>query len=486
MPQSLRATTLVILLGLAGSSARAARGYERSVEHGPSEHVLHIESQALAEQRTVRVALPNGYGDARVSYPLLVVLDAYPLFDFAPTIARYLARSGAAPPMVVAAIDNTHRQRDMTPPGMRIAGVPEPGGEAFLDFIENDLIPILESEFRVTDLRVLVGHSHGGSIGAYALATRPGLFDAALAMDTPSHLDGFFLVDRLVERPDAPLRFIVGETRFDWPDDAWTRIERSAGQGSILAKFSIDDETHQWMVFPGIYQGLKLLFSEYGALDAGRATLGAIEDQFAHFSHRCGGGIPVPVAVYQQAIESCLLESRADDAQALLARLIAGYGATVRTRGLKERIAEARRLGPLEETVDSMVHGERLSPRDAAPFLGEWTGTMTTGSGAPADVRFNLRVEAGRVEGTMTQFAPNGRELESELVVIRWNDGKLGLGVTNGTNPRGVLLHSLVPDEPADPQLLSGVMQMRGIRFRPPGGRDLPVTRTELRRAPNR
>lgn len=460
----------------------AAPTISQSTEPAGQTHVVRIESEALDEQRTVRIALPDGYDESRVDYPLLVVLDGEFSFGFAPAISRYLARSGAVPPMVVAAIENTVRERDMTPPGMRIPGVPEQGAEAFLDFIDGELIPSIEDRFRVSDLRVIVGHSHGAILACHALATRPSLFDAALAMDTPAHLASFFLVDRLVEPRQSPLRLITGETRFGWTDDQWARLERSSPEGSILARFDIDSETHQWMIFPGMYQGLKLLFKEFGSLDVDRAKLGALEQQFGALGQLLGGAVPIPQSVFRQAIEACLLEARADDAQALLDRMILDYPHAQATPSFAERIEQARRLGPLEETVDSMVHGKRLGAEKAAPFLGVWLGTMTTEGGSPTSVEVSLRIEEGRVVGSKKQFGRGGRTLETELVVIRYRDGKLELGTMNGMNPRGVLLYALKADDAHRPRALEGVMELRGVRWDPPRGMTIPITRIQLTR----
>ncbi len=51
------------------------------------------------------------------------------------------------------------------------------GAAAYLDFIEREVIPFIESTYRADPgRRAYSGHSYGGLFGAHALLSRPGLF----------------------------------------------------------------------------------------------------------------------------------------------------------------------------------------------------------------------------------------------------------------------------------------------------------------------
>ncbi|RAI34503.1 alpha/beta hydrolase, partial [Rhodoplanes roseus] len=59
---------------------------------------------------------------------------------------------------------------------------PVGGADAFLDFIEADVIPAIGDEFPLDPARrTLFGHSFGGLFSLYALFTRPGLFRTHVA-----------------------------------------------------------------------------------------------------------------------------------------------------------------------------------------------------------------------------------------------------------------------------------------------------------------
>ena len=63
------------------------------------------------------------------------------------------------PEMIVVAIQNVDRRRDFTPD--KIITVRENnsgGGERFLSFLEEELIPVIDQNFRTEPYRILFGH----------------------------------------------------------------------------------------------------------------------------------------------------------------------------------------------------------------------------------------------------------------------------------------------------------------------------------------
>ncbi len=81
---------------------------------------------------------------------------------------------------MVVGIANIDRNRDFTPEV--IEGLPSGGADRFLDFIESELMPFVDENFRTAPHRTLIGHSLGGSLVVYALVERPDLFQAAIAI----------------------------------------------------------------------------------------------------------------------------------------------------------------------------------------------------------------------------------------------------------------------------------------------------------------
>jgi predicted alpha/beta superfamily hydrolase len=95
------------------------------------------------------------------------------------------------PRMIVVGILNTDRSRDLTP---TIATVNENGktsrrsgrtggGEKFVSFMKNELIPYIDSSYRTSAGRILIGHSLGGLTVMNVLVNHTDLFNAYVAID---------------------------------------------------------------------------------------------------------------------------------------------------------------------------------------------------------------------------------------------------------------------------------------------------------------
>jgi tetratricopeptide (TPR) repeat protein len=145
-----------------------------------------IHSAVLDEDRVLSVRLPPGYERGRLSYPVLFLLygdqtEGY----FAETVSTLERLEGGAeiPEFIVVGIHNTDRYGDLLP--VRAPGRPGgPGADAFMEFLEKELFPFVESEYRTKPYRLLVGPQAGGPFGLYALACRPALFNA-LILENP-------------------------------------------------------------------------------------------------------------------------------------------------------------------------------------------------------------------------------------------------------------------------------------------------------------
>jgi predicted alpha/beta superfamily hydrolase len=148
-----------------------------------SEHRV-IQSKVAGHPYDVYVHLPAGYATATQKYPVLYVVDGDN--DFAPSLeylGLLMAEYHIPEPIVVAIGDGgpigspgNKRNRDFTPTAT--AAMPESGGApAFLGFIEQELLPMIETTYRAdATQRSYYGYSMGGLFGTYILFQKPTLF----------------------------------------------------------------------------------------------------------------------------------------------------------------------------------------------------------------------------------------------------------------------------------------------------------------------
>lgn len=441
-----------------------------------------IRSAVLDEARRVHVVTPASWDATDRSYPLLVVLDGASLLPSVLAAASFLAQAGAMPEVVIAAVDNTERLRDLTPPGLSVSGSgPDGGGDRFLDFLEKELMPAMSREYRAGPPCLLVGHSSGGILATYAAASRD-VLPFVLALDTPAHLGDDWLPQQLAARAIAagapPVRYASLEARFGWPDGPWHGLVECAPESWTLFREKLPAESHETMVLLGSYLGLRALFADYSAVRRPAQSPGHELDGYDRLAAAYGGALPPPERLLAQLLEEALVAGRPDRARHFLDRRVRAYGPPADLADLHARLAAAERLPPLEETVESMQSLPRPSPKDMARFLGDWSGEVWSDPSRRNPARLRLHAVDGAVAGEFTLTVGRGRELVQSVEYLQVHGDRVEFGYLNGMHPRGLLVYEAVLSGDS----LEGEMRMRGVAFTPPPGMALPRTRFRLSR----
>ena len=147
---------------------------------------LTIQSHILDEERRVNVYLPYGYSkDSVGKYPVIYLLDGSMDEDFIHIAG--LVQFGSfpwikmLPESVIIGIANIDRKKDFTFPTNNAQDqidFPTTGGSAkFIQFIEEELQPIVNSNYSVNATQTLIGQSMGGLLATEILFKKPDLFD---------------------------------------------------------------------------------------------------------------------------------------------------------------------------------------------------------------------------------------------------------------------------------------------------------------------
>jgi predicted alpha/beta superfamily hydrolase len=151
-----------------------------------------FSSKILAEKRRIIIHLPLNYTkEPDKKYPVMYILDGGSQDIHTADKISVLAGAGIIPECITVGIMNTKtsRNRDQTPPFMQTEtedpSSPKGNGDQFLQFIEKELIPKIDSNYRVNGYKTLTGHSRGGLFVLYTLLERPALFDARFCYSTP-------------------------------------------------------------------------------------------------------------------------------------------------------------------------------------------------------------------------------------------------------------------------------------------------------------
>jgi uncharacterized protein len=152
-----------------------------------------IHSAILNEDRGLWIHVPEaGEYDSAAKFPVLYLLDGDSHFYSMVGMIHQLSSvngNDVCPKMIVVAIPNTNRMRDLTPSHVTSDGADSAffkasgGGEAFTRFISDELMPYIEKNYPVSDERILVGHSLGGLMAIDIMIKKKELFDKYIAID---------------------------------------------------------------------------------------------------------------------------------------------------------------------------------------------------------------------------------------------------------------------------------------------------------------
>ena len=173
----------LIAFTLLSISTQAAEAPEPAATY-PAE-TKTITSKVLQEDREVIIQLPVNYHEyTDRHYPVLYLLDGDTNVSLIHSLLGRRAKSGEAPEFIIVGIKNTDRLRDLAPTVNHDPRGPVGkggGGDKFLNYLEHELMPYINKQYRTHDYKVLSGHSLGGLLVLHALQSRPNLFQAHLA-----------------------------------------------------------------------------------------------------------------------------------------------------------------------------------------------------------------------------------------------------------------------------------------------------------------
>ena len=239
-------------------------------------HKASIQSAILNETRTILIHLPNDYDTSKKSYPVLYRLDGDIdfLMETVSTVNRLSLGDEIAPEMIIVAVENTNRAKDMWPTNTMY--YPEPytaGASDFLSFIEKELIPYVEDNYRTNKEKILCGQSLSAIFTMYAFLSKPKLFNSYIAISgafpgcedyftvlseksfqQKDQFNGqsFFLTNGSKDPldPDGELKKQI--------DDFSTTLIKSIGDKINFKYVTYENEGH--VPFHSLYDGLKFIY----------------------------------------------------------------------------------------------------------------------------------------------------------------------------------------------------------------------------------
>ncbi|MFC1564794.1 alpha/beta hydrolase [candidate division KSB1 bacterium] len=261
-------TKIIILLLTLFSSATLLLAQEDN-SSVPIGEYRRLHSRVLNEDRIILIHLPRGYEESQDRYPVLYCLDGDDLsLAFSSATVRILSRR-KIPDMIVVAISNTDRSRDMFP--VKLRGRPTTGGaDNFLSFIIDELFPFIDKNYRTENFRILYGASAAGLFTVYALLSKPESFSGYISSSPMIGRCPEFISEKAnnLFRSRKSLRKILYMTygRGDAPPvtefvPPFVKTIEAVKPGDFIWELRIiEDDGH--IPYTSLYDGLGFIFSD--------------------------------------------------------------------------------------------------------------------------------------------------------------------------------------------------------------------------------
>jgi predicted alpha/beta superfamily hydrolase len=253
--------------------------------------VVTIHSDILKEDRRILIYAPKDSANPEKKYPVIYVLDADNHFAQMVEYSKYLSRQDVyvVSPLIVVGITNTDRNHDLTPSHSNLdySGKPDTsanspyknsgGNEHFFQFIQKELMPYVNSNYKTEPYRIFAGHSFGALTAINCLINYPDMFDAYIAVSPSFWWDRKFLLKLADKKLKAgstlskTLFFSDGNEDSSSPGSPFhTNVLKF---DSLLKKRSIKGLDFEYMAYPmeshmtvpikSYYDGLRFIYHQW-------------------------------------------------------------------------------------------------------------------------------------------------------------------------------------------------------------------------------
>ncbi|WP_191191399.1 alpha/beta hydrolase [Mucilaginibacter pankratovii] len=253
--------------------------------------VVTMHSDILKEDRRILIYTPKDSANSEKKYPVIYVLDADNHFAQMVEYSKYLSRQDVSviPPLIVVGITNTDRNRDLTPSHSNIdysgksdttANSPykhSGGNELFLQFIQKELMPYVNSNYNTQPYRIFAGHSFGALTTINCLFNYPDMFDAYIAVSPSFWWDQKFLLKLADKRLKAgstlskTLFFSDGNEDSSSPGSPFhtnvlkfdSLLKKRNIKGLDFEYIPYPNESHMTVPIKSYYDGLRFIYQQW-------------------------------------------------------------------------------------------------------------------------------------------------------------------------------------------------------------------------------
>ena len=217
-----------------------------------------IKSSVLDQDRTIQIYVPDSYNDSDQSYPVLYILDGQWFFENGIAIQKSLRTPRAIPEMIVVGIKNSNPLRNT------LFGEES---NKFTDFLKNEVIHFLDSNYRTNEERVIFGWQNAAFYISEIFLIEKDLFSGAIIS-----AGGHASEEDVKEYSPAKNTYLyIANSKRDIYtisySDALSEVLKKNSPENLRWKYELfNDEVHETIAHLALYKGIKYYYHNYDGL----------------------------------------------------------------------------------------------------------------------------------------------------------------------------------------------------------------------------
>ncbi len=269
-----------------------------------------FNSKVLNSDREIQIYLPENYDATSTRYPVLYVLDGQRYFLNGVTFQQNLTWQELVPDFIIVGIVTDSQKR-------RNLFYDE--STKFIQFLEKELIPKIENDYRTLDERIYFGWEMAAGLGVEILADKPLLFTGYL-LSSPTHISNDRLdkiKEMLAHNPKQSLNVYacLGVVE-NWAIEPMASLDSIFQQHPLVNiqwKYNLsENDNHYTTPLVTINEGLKSFFDDYGPIRFYKikefTDFGGIKALKEHYNSR-GHKYQIPVDIHDDTKHYLLIQS---------------------------------------------------------------------------------------------------------------------------------------------------------------------------------
>lgn len=228
-----------------------------------------IYSEILGDSREIRIRLPHSFkSKPGLKYPLVLALDGDYIFDPTSGDINYFSYWDDMPECVVVGI-NQRKTRLKDSRFDTNTNLLDYTGKDFYNFIEKELVPSLEADYRLSPFKIIIGHDLTANFINYFIINGSPLFHAYVNLSpdfAPTVAENVTTAFKNINQP-IWYYLATGKNDVEQLKTSITKLnENLSNIENKMFRYSynnFEDESHYSLVALGIPRALEDIFSVY-------------------------------------------------------------------------------------------------------------------------------------------------------------------------------------------------------------------------------